>query len=91
MEAKKHKDLHEAIAITDVDPAFFKELAGRVVKEKFSVNDYVNDIRNIFKARLLAGEEMDDCILIDQQFVEEQRILNKIKVLRCLFWLGINV
>nr|XP_034180476.1 uncharacterized protein LOC117604486 [Osmia lignaria] len=78
-EAKKHKDLHEGIAITDVDPEFFKELAGRVVKEKFSVNEYVNDIRNIFKARLLAGQEMDDCILIDQQFVEEQRILNKIK------------
>ncbi|XP_029045393.2 uncharacterized protein LOC114877241 isoform X2 [Osmia bicornis bicornis] len=79
LEAKKHKDLHEGIAITDVDPEFFKELAGRVVKEKFSVNEYVNDIRNIFKARLLAGQEMDDCILIDQQFVEEQRVLNKIK------------
>ncbi|XP_076391290.1 cilia- and flagella-associated protein 100 [Megachile rotundata] len=79
LEAKKHKELHEAIAITDVDPRFFKELSGRVVKEKFSVTEYVNDIRNIFKARLLAGEELDDCIRIDQQFVEEQKSLNKIK------------
>ncbi|CAK9801882.1 Cilia- and flagella-associated protein 100 [Anthophora plagiata] len=79
LEAKKHKDLDEAIAITDVDPKFFSELDGRVIKEKFSVSNYVDDIREIFKARLLAGQEMDDCIRIDQQFVEEQKILDKIK------------
>ncbi|KOC69388.1 Coiled-coil domain-containing protein 37 [Habropoda laboriosa] len=79
LEAKKHKDLDEAIAITDVDPKFFSKLDGRVIKEKFSVRDYVDDIREIFKARLLAGQEMDDCIRNDQQFVEQQKILDRIK------------
>ncbi|XP_076753331.1 cilia- and flagella-associated protein 100 [Xylocopa sonorina] len=79
LEAKKHKDLDEAMAITDVDPQFFSVLDGRVVKEKFSVSNYVEDIREIFKARLLAGQEMDNCIRIDQQFVEEQKRLDTIK------------
>lgn len=80
LEAKKHKDLDEGIAITDVDPQYYSELNGRVVKEKFSVGDYVRDTREIFRARLLAGQETDDCIRIDQQFVEEQKMLDKIKV-----------
>nr|XP_031832991.1 uncharacterized protein LOC116427140 [Nomia melanderi] len=79
LEAKKHKDLDEAMAITDVDPEFFKTFDDRVVKEKFSVHEYVNDLREIFKTRLLAGQETDDCIRIEQQFVEEQKRLDKIK------------
>ncbi|XP_076657328.1 cilia- and flagella-associated protein 100 [Halictus rubicundus] len=79
LEAKKHKDPDEAMAITDVDPGFFKMFSNRVVKEKFSVTEYVDDLRSIFKARLLAGQETDDCIRIDQQFVEEQRRLDEIR------------
>ncbi|XP_043258569.1 uncharacterized protein LOC122400900 [Colletes gigas] len=79
LEAKKHKDLDEAIAITDVDPEFFTGFSGRVVKEKFSVHDYVDDNREIFKTRLLAGQALDDCIRIEQQFVEEQKRLDTIK------------
>lgn len=80
LEAKKHKDLDEAIAITDVDPRYFSELDARLVREKFSVRKYVEDCREILKYRLLAGQQMDDCIRIDQQFVEEQKRLDKIKV-----------
>ncbi|KAG6794531.1 cilia- and flagella-associated protein [Apis mellifera caucasica] len=79
LEAKKHKDLDEAIAITDVDPRYFSELDARLVREKFSVRKYVEDCREILKYRLLAGQQMDDCIRIDQQFVEEQKRLDKIK------------
>ncbi|KZC05738.1 Coiled-coil domain-containing protein 37 [Dufourea novaeangliae] len=79
LDAKKHKDLDEAMAITDVDPGFFKAFSNRVVKEKFSVQEYVDDLREIFKTRLLAGQETDDCIRIEQQFVEEQKRLDKIK------------
>ncbi|XP_017884393.1 cilia- and flagella-associated protein 100-like [Ceratina calcarata] len=79
LEAKKHKKLDEAMAITDVDPQFFSQLDSRMVKEKFCVLDYVEDNRQIFKARLLAGQQTDDCIRIDQQFVEEQRRLDDIK------------
>lgn len=80
LEAKKHKDLEEAIAMTDVDPQYFSELGGGLVREKFSVRNYVEDTREILKVRLLAGQEMDDCIRIDQQFVEEQKRLDEIKV-----------
>ncbi|XP_053998659.1 uncharacterized protein LOC128887143 [Hylaeus anthracinus] len=79
LEAKKHKDPDEAIAITDVDPEFFQGLSGRVVKERFSVHTYVNDNREILKTRLLAGQALDDCIRIEQQFVEEQKRLDKCK------------
>ena len=80
LEAKKHKDLDEAIAITDVDPRYFSELDARLVREKFSVRKYVEDCREILKYRLLAGQQMDDCIRIDQQFVEEKKKHEKIKV-----------
>ena len=80
LEAKKHKDLEEAIAITDIDPQYFSELDDRLVREKFSVRNYIEDTREILKARLLAGQEMDDCIRIDQQFVEEQKRLDQIRV-----------
>ena len=80
LEAKKHKDLDEAIAITDVDPQYFSELDDRLVREKFSVRNYIEDTREILKARLLAGQEMDDTIRIDQQFVEEQKRLDQIRV-----------
>ncbi|XP_043508745.1 uncharacterized protein LOC122528080 [Frieseomelitta varia] len=79
LEAKKHKDLEEAIAITDIDPQYFSELDDRLVREKFSIRNYIEDTREILKARLLAGQEMDDCIRIDQQFVEEQKRLDQIR------------
>lgn len=85
LEAKKHKGLDEAMAITDVDPEFFTKLSGRVVKEKFSMHSYVEDNREIFKTRLLAGQILDDCIRIEQQFIEGQRKLDKIKVFRLSF------
>ncbi|KAG7210421.1 hypothetical protein KM043_011953 [Ampulex compressa] len=78
-EAKKHKDPDKAIAMTDVDPQYFTELAGRVVREKFSLQQYIDDNREIFKTRLLTGQQRDDCIRIEQQFQEEERRLEKIK------------
>ncbi|XP_076235040.1 cilia- and flagella-associated protein 100 [Calliopsis andreniformis] len=79
LEAKKHKDPDEMIAITDVDPEYFTELTGRPVKEKFSLREYIEDSREIFRTRLLAGQELDDCIRIEQQFVLEQKKLDEIK------------
>lgn len=85
LEAKKHKEPEEAIAMTDIDPEYFTELGGRPVKEKFSLREYVEDTRDIFRTRLLAGQELDDCIRIDQQFVVEQKELDRIKVFLGVF------
>lgn len=78
VEAKKHKD--EAIAMTDVDPQYFTELSGRPVKEKLSLDQYIQDIREVLKTKLLVGQEKDDCIRIDQQFEQETCRLRQIQV-----------
>lgn len=66
--------------MTDVDPHYFTELAGRSVKEKFSLEKYVRDLREILKTKLLVGQEKDDCIRIDQQFEQEIYLLRQIQV-----------
>ncbi|KYN44155.1 Coiled-coil domain-containing protein 37 [Trachymyrmex septentrionalis] len=81
-EAKKHKELDKMIAMTDVDPQYFTELSGRPVKEKFSLKEYIQDIREILKTKLLISQEKDDCIRIDQQFEQETRRLRQIQY-RC--------
>jgi len=66
--------------MTDVDPQYFTELSGRPVKEKFSLEQYVQDIREILKTKLLIYQEKDDCIRMDQQFEQETRRLQQIQV-----------
>jgi len=66
--------------MTDVDPQYFTELSGRPVKEKFSLEQYVQDIREILKTKLLIDQEKDDCIHMDQQFEQETRRLQQIQV-----------
>ncbi|XP_046472629.1 cilia- and flagella-associated protein 100, partial [Neodiprion pinetum] len=78
-EAKTHKDPDKATAMTDVDPQYFTELRGRVIKDRSSLRTYIADTKEVFRTRLLAGQERDDCIRIDQQFDEEQKRLDKIK------------
>ncbi|XP_046417479.1 cilia- and flagella-associated protein 100-like, partial [Neodiprion virginianus] len=65
--------------MTDVDPQYFTELRGRVIKDRSSLRTYIADTKEVFRTRLLAGQERDDCIRIDQQFDEEQKRLDKIK------------
>jgi len=77
-KATKRPD--KAIAMTDVDPEYFTELSGRPVKEKFSLEQYVQDIREILKTKLLIYQEKDDCIRIDQQFEQETCRLQQIQV-----------
>ncbi|KAL0118139.1 hypothetical protein PUN28_009069 [Cardiocondyla obscurior] len=78
-EAKKHKDLNKVIAMTDVDPQYFTELSGETVKEKFSLDEYIRDIRETLRTRLLIDQERDECICIDQQFEQETRRLRQIQ------------
>ncbi|KAG5318404.1 CP100 protein, partial [Pseudoatta argentina] len=79
IEAEKHKKLDKVIAMTDVNPQYFTELAGRPVKEKFLLKEYIQDIREILKTKLLIGQEKDYCIRIDQQFEQETHRLRQIQ------------
>lgn len=65
--------------MTDVDPQYFTELSGRVCKDRSTLRTYINDTQEVFRTRLLAGQERDDCIRIDQQFDEEQKRMDKVK------------
>ncbi|XP_014489324.1 PREDICTED: coiled-coil domain-containing protein 37-like [Dinoponera quadriceps] len=76
---KERIDPHKVIAMTDVHPEYFTELSGRPVKEKFSLEQYILDIREVLRTRLLIGRERDDCIRIDQQFEQESNRLQKIQ------------
>lgn len=79
-EAKKHKDPSKIIAMTDVDPSYFTELSGRPVSEKFSLRQYIGDVQEVLKTKLLIGQNKDECIRIDQQFRQELNHLRKIQV-----------
>ncbi|XP_020292521.1 cilia- and flagella-associated protein 100-like isoform X2 [Pseudomyrmex gracilis] len=78
-EAKKHKDPSKIIAMTDVDPSYFTELSGRPVSEKFSLRQYIGDVQEVLKTKLLIGQNKDECIRIDQQFRQELNHLRKIQ------------
>lgn len=66
--------------MTDVDPQYFTELSGRPVEEKFSLKQYIQNVREILKLKYLIGQERDDYIRIDQQFEQESCRLRKIQV-----------
>ena len=79
-DESKYRDPNEETSITDIDPNYFKELSGRVSRERFSVRQYIDDTRQVLATRLLTGQERDDCIRIDQQFEQEQKKMDQIKV-----------
>ncbi|KAK0168716.1 hypothetical protein PV327_002490 [Microctonus hyperodae] len=61
------------MAITDIDPGYFTDLAGRPIGKKFSRTRYVEQIRNVLRTKLYIGYNRDDCLRIDQQFIEEKK------------------
>lgn len=77
---EKRKNLDKIIAMTDVDPQYFTELSGRSVKEKFSLEQYIRDTREILETKLLIGQEKDNFIRIDQQFEQGTHQLRKLQV-----------
>lgn len=79
-EAKEHEQFDRMTVMTDVDPLYFTELSGRPVKEKFSLQQYLQDTRTVLKTRFLIGQERDNYICIDQQFQQELQCLEKIQV-----------
>ncbi|KAK0087385.1 hypothetical protein PV326_005215 [Microctonus aethiopoides] len=61
------------MAITDIDPGYFTDLAGRPITKKFSRTRYVEQIRNVLRTKLYIGYNRDECMRIDQQFIEEKK------------------
>nr|CAD7413300.1 unnamed protein product [Timema cristinae] len=65
-------------AITDIDPNFFKIVQGRPIKERLDLCQYINDVRETLRVRLKTGYQQDEMLLLDEQFIEEQRRIDGI-------------
>ncbi|XP_057324313.1 uncharacterized protein LOC130666982 [Microplitis mediator] len=76
---EKETSIVAPTAITDVDPGYFTDLAGRPIREKFSRRKYVEQVNKVLKTRLVAGYNRDHCIRIDQQFDEESKRFSDIE------------
>lgn len=65
--------------IFDIDPDFFTIVEGRPIAEKFNIKDYIKDIRDILRTRIIAGFKEDEILLINENFIDEQRAIDDIK------------
>ena len=66
--------------ILDVDPDFFAVVQGRPIHEKFSVRNYVGDLRDSLRARIITGYREDEIVLVEENFTQEQKAVDEIKL-----------
>lgn len=62
----------------DLDDQYFAAIKGRPIKEKFSLKDYVNDVRETFRTKLKTGFLQDEVYLIDEQYLNEKKRINQL-------------
>lgn len=66
--------------ILDIDPEFFTIVAGRPVKTKqFDIRKYIKQIRLVLQAKIVTGFRDDEVMLINEHFLQEQKVIDKIK------------
>lgn len=63
--------------IVDIDPEFYSLVEGRPLMEKFDVRKYVQSVRDVLRTRIVTGFREDDVILIDENIIEEQRLIDE--------------
>lgn len=62
----------------DLDDQFFAAIKGRPIKDKFSLKDYVNDVRETFRTKLKTGFLQDEVYLIDEQYLNEKKRISQL-------------
>lgn len=65
--------------ILDIDPDFFSIVEGRPIKEKFKISNYIEDMRKLVRLKIICGYRQDEIELIEQNFNEEQRIIDEVR------------
>lgn len=65
--------------ILDIDPEFFSIIEARPIKEKFKISNYIDDMRKLLRLKIICGYRQDEIDLIEQNFNEEQRIIDEVK------------
>lgn len=65
--------------IFDIDPDYFTIVEGRPIAEKFNIKDYINDMREILRTRIVTGYKEDEILLINENFIDEQKAIDNIK------------
>lgn len=65
--------------ILDIDPDFFTIVEGRPIKSKFDIKTYIKQIRLVLQAKIVTGFRDDEAMLIAENFLQEQKLIDKIK------------
>lgn len=65
--------------ILDIDPEFFSIVEDRPIREKFKISNYVEDMRKLTRLKIICGYRQDEIDLIEQNFNEEQRLIDDVK------------
>ncbi|KAB0792878.1 hypothetical protein PPYR_12498 [Photinus pyralis] len=66
--------------ILHVDPKFFTLVEGRPVACKFNRRDYIEDVRNVLRTKIVTGYREDDIMQIDENFATEVKVVQEIEV-----------
>ncbi|KAJ1532005.1 hypothetical protein ONE63_000639 [Megalurothrips usitatus] len=64
--------------MVDMDPEFYSIVEGRPNRDRISVREYVDSIRDLVRVRLKIGYNEDECLLVDEQFRMERQRLDQI-------------
>ncbi|KAF5269977.1 hypothetical protein FQR65_LT05776 [Abscondita terminalis] len=65
--------------ILDVDPNFFSLIEGRPIPQKFNRWDYIGDVRDVLRTKIVTGYREDEIMLLDENFSEEMKAIEEIK------------
>lgn len=65
--------------ILDLDPEFFTLIEGRPVPQKLTHKEYIKDVRDVLRTKIVSGYREDEILLIDENFIVEQKVIDEIK------------
>lgn len=75
----KEAEIKGLKTLKDVDPEFFSIVEGRPLFDNFKINRYIEDVRDVLRTKIVTGYKEDEIHLIEENLIQEQQIINKIK------------
>ncbi|XP_017786367.1 PREDICTED: cilia- and flagella-associated protein 100-like [Nicrophorus vespilloides] len=72
------QDVKSAQTILDVDSEFYMIIEGRPIAGKFQLQDYIDNLRDIMRTKIVTGYRSDDSMLIEENLIEEQNMIDDI-------------
>lgn len=75
----KDPEIKTMKTILDVDPKFFTLIEGRPIPQKFNRWEYISDMKDVLRTRIVTGYREDEIMLIEENFLEEIKVIEEIK------------